>query len=167
MKYLIGTIVLILIFSLGFWIGGKYSSPELPNQGILISDGPELEQIQQITGDYVRTHVAADFEECASLFSENAVYMVPGRPSLKGRSQIKSYLKESFTGRGENKILDMKEPAEEVIFFGEYATVRGTGYNNTLREDSTITKSTYKWMVLARIDSEGNWITVWDIFNQD
>ena len=167
MKYFIGIIVLALIFIIGFWTGSKYTPTALPNQGVLISNGPGLDEVQQITGEYVRTHVAADFEECASLFSENAVYMVPGRPSLKGRSQIKSYLKESFTGRGENKILDMKEPAEEVIFFGDYATVRGTGYNNTLREDSTITKSTYKWMVLARIDLEGNWITVWDIFNQD
>ena len=61
----------------------------------------------------------------------------------------------------------MKEPAEEVIFFGDYAAVRGTGYNNILREDSTVNKSTYKWMVLARGDSEGNWITVWDIYNND
>ncbi len=167
MKYLIGIVVLALVFTIGFWTGNKYDSPEFPNQGILISNGPELEEVQKITGEYVRTHVEGDFEECSSLFAENAVYMVPGRPSLKGRSQIKAYLKESFTGRGDNKILDMKEPAEEVIFFGDYATVRGTGYNNILREDSTITKSTYKWMVLARRDSEGNWITVWDIYNND
>ena len=167
MKYFIGIIVLAFIFIIGFWTGSKYAPNEFPNQGVLISNGSDLEEVQQITGEYVRTHVAADFEECATLFAENAVYMVPGRPSLKGRSEIKAYLKESFTGRGDNKILDMKEPAEEVVFFGDYAAVRGTGYNNTLREDSTITKSTYKWMVLARRDLDSKWITVWDIFNQD
>jgi len=167
MKYFIGIILLVVIFVIGFWSGSKYASPELPNQGVLISDGPDLEEVQQITGEYVRTHLAADFEECASLFAENAVYMVPGRPSLKGRSQIKAYLKESFTGRGDNKILDMKEPAEELVFFGDYAAVRGTGYDDILSADSTITKSTYKWMVLAHRNPEGSWETVWDIYNND
>lgn len=167
MKYFIGIIVLTLIFIIGFWTGSKYASTEFRNQGVLISNGPDLEEVQQITGEYVRTHVAADFEECTSLFAENAVYMVPGRPSLKGRSQIKAYLKESFTSRGDNKILDMKEPAEEVIFFGDYAAVRGTGYDDILRADSTITKTTYKWMVLAYRNPEGTWETVWDIYNND
>jgi uncharacterized protein (TIGR02246 family) len=167
MKYFIRIIVLALIFIIGFWTGSKYSPTELPNQGVLISNGPDLAEVQQITGEYVRTHVAADFEECASLFAENAVYMVPGRPSLKGRNEIKAYLKESFTGRGDSKILDMKEPAEEVVFFGDYAAVRGIGYDDILSADSTITKSTYKWMVLARRTSQGTWETVWDIYNND
>ena len=167
MKYFIGIILLALIFIIGFWSGSKYASTEFPNQGVLISDGPDLEEVQQITGEYVRTHIAADFEECASLYAENAVYMAPGRPSLIGRSEIKAYLKESFTGRGDNKILDMKEPAEEVVFFGDYATIRGTGYDHILSADSTITKSTYKWMVLAHNNPEGAWEIVWDIYNND
>jgi uncharacterized protein (TIGR02246 family) len=167
MKYFIGIVLLVVIFTIGFWSGSKYDSPELQNQGVLINDGPDLDEVQQITGEYVRTHLAADFEECATLFSENAVYMVPGRPSLKGRSEIKAYLKESFTGRGDNKVLDMKEPAEELIFFGDYAAVRGTGYDDILSADSTITKSTYKWMVLAHRNPKGTWETVWDIYNND
>jgi uncharacterized protein (TIGR02246 family) len=167
MKYFIGIIVLALIFIIGFWTGSKYAPTELPNQGVLISHGSDLEEVQQITGEYVRTHIAADFDECATLFAENAVYMVPGRPSLKGRSEIKDYLKESFTSRGDDKILDMKEPAEEVVFFGDYAAVRGTGYDDTLSEDSTITKPTYKWMVLAHRNPKGTWETIWDIYNID
>lgn len=167
MKYFIGIIVLALIFIIGFWTGIKYAATEVGNEGVLISKGPELEEIQQITGEYVRTHLAADFEECASLFAQNAVYMVPGRPALKGRSQIKAYLKESFSDRGDIKILDMKEPAEEVIIFGDYAAVRGTGYDDIQRADSTIFKTTYKWMVLAYNNPEGKWETVWDIYNND
>ena len=167
MKYFIGIILLALIFMIGFWTGSTYGPTEFPNQGVLISNGSDLEEVQQITGEYVRTHRAADFEECATLFAENAVYMVPGRPSLKGRSEIKAFLKESFTGRGDTKILDMKEPAEEVVFLGDYAAVRGSGYNVSLSADSTMTKSTYKWMVLAHRNLEGTWETVWDIFNID
>lgn len=167
MKYFIRIVLLALIFVTGFWVGGKYDSPELPNQGVLISNGPDLEEVQQITGKYVRTHLAADFEECASLYAENAVYMTPGRPSLIGRSEIKAYLKKSFTSRGDVKILEMKEPAEEMIFFGDYAAVRGTGYDDILNLDSTITKSTYKWMVLAHRNPEGTWEIDWDIYNND
>jgi uncharacterized protein (TIGR02246 family) len=167
MKYLIGLMALALIFIIGFWAGSKYTEAEIQNQAVLINSGPELEKVQRITGEYVRTHVAADYEECSSLFEKNAVYMVPGRPSLEGRDEIRAYLKKSFTGRGNNKILEMKEPAEEVIFFGNYAAVRGTGYDVILKEDSTRTKSTYKWMVLARNESDGKWTTVWDIFNYD
>lgn len=167
MKYFIRIVLLALIFVTGFWVGGKYASPELPNQGVLISNGPDLEEVQQITGKYVRTHLAADFEECASLYAENAVYMTPGRPSLIGRSEIKAYLKKSFTSRGDVKILEMKEPAEEMIFFGDYAAVRGTGYDDIINLDSTITKSTYKWMVLAHRNPEGTWEIDWDIYNND
>lgn len=167
MKYLIGIVVLVLIFIIGFWTGNKYTESEFPNQGILISSGQELEEVQQITGEYVRTHLAADYEECSSLYAKNAIYMIPGRPSLKGRDQIRKYLKESFTSRGNKKILEMKEPAEEVVFFGDYAAVRGIGYDKIQKEDSTITKFTYKWMVLARKESDGNWTIVWDIYNND
>jgi uncharacterized protein (TIGR02246 family) len=167
MKYLIGIIILAFIFIIGFWAGSKYTESEFTNQGILIDRGQELEEVQQITGEYVQTHVAADFEECATLFAENAIYMVPGRPSLKGRDEIKAYLRESFTGRGNKKIIEMKEPAKEVIFFGDYAAVRGTGYDKILGADSTFTESTYKWMVLAKRKPEGNWETVWDIYNND
>ena len=45
MKYFIGIILLVVIFVIGFWSGSKYASPELPNQGVLISDGPDLEEI--------------------------------------------------------------------------------------------------------------------------
>jgi len=167
MKYFIGIVLLALIFIIGFWFGSKYASPKLPNQGVLISNGPDLEEVQQITGKYVRTHLAADFEECASLYAENAVYMIPGRPSLIGRSEIKAYLKKSFTSRGDVKILEMKEPAEEMVSFGDYAAVRGTGYDDVLNADSTITKSTYKWMVLAHRNPEGTWEIDWDIYNND
>lgn len=69
MKYFIGIIVLALIFTIGFWSGSTYASPEFPNQGVLINKGPDLEEVQQITGAYVRTHVAADFEECATMYT--------------------------------------------------------------------------------------------------
>lgn len=164
MKYFLGVVILAFIFTIGFWSGSYYT---LQNQGVLISSGSNLKEVQQITGEYVRTHVEADFEECASLFAENAVYMVPGRPSLNGRNEIKAYLKKSFTSRGDSKILHMEEPAKEVVFFGDYAAVRGTGYDKILGVDSTVTESTYKWMVLARKTPKGDWETVWDIYNND
>lgn len=167
MKYLIGIVALVLIFIFGFWAGSNYAESKISNQGILINSGTELEKVQQITSEYVRTHVAADYEECSALFAKNAVYMVPGRPSLNGREQIRSYSKESFKSRGNNKIPDMKEPAEEVIFFGDYAALRGIGFDTIQKEDSTITTSTYKWMVLAQRETNGNWTTVWDIYNED
>ncbi len=51
--------------------------------------------------------------------------MVPERPLLKGRSEIRANLKESFIGRGDNKNIDQREPAEEVVFIGDYDAVRG------------------------------------------
>lgn len=167
MKNVIGGIVIVFIFIAGFWTGRKFDNPNSPLQATLISSGPELEEIQQITGEYVRTHMAADYEACASLFAENAVYMVPGRTSLKGNDKIKAYLKESFTNRDDYQIIDMKEPAEEVIYFGDYAAIRGTGYDTIQKTDSTTTKSTYKWMVLARKNSDDKWMTIWDIYNND
>lgn len=166
MKYLLGTVTAVIIFFIGFWTGSNHESSELKSQGVLISSGPQLEDVQQITAGYVRTHVAANYEECASLFANDAIYMIPGKSPLIGRDNIKEYLKQSFTGRT-YEILEMAEPAEEAIYFGDYVAARGIGIEKVLNADSTIEEFPYKWMVLARKTSDGNWETVWDIYNDD
>ncbi len=59
----------------------------------------------------------------------------------------------------------MAEPANEVLSFQNWAVIRGTGEESIMGLDSTIETETYKWMILAKKKKDGNWETVWDIYN--
>lgn len=156
---------LILFFILGFWLGTKYHKNQ--DSVTIINSVQELEEFQSITGEFVRTWLAGDAEACANNFAENAVYMVPGEPTLFGRIAIKASLEKLFDNRGNQKIIKMMEPAKEVITFQNWAVIRGIGEESIMGMDSVVEKESYKWMVVAKRKDDGKWETVWDIYNLD
>lgn len=156
---------LILFFIAGFWTGKKYDKNQ--ESVVVINSNPELKEYQAITGEFVRTWLDGDAEACANTFAKDAVYMVPGEPTLFGRTEIKASLKELFDNRGNQEIITMAEPAKEVITFQNWAVIRGTGEESVMKADSTVSKETYKWIVLAKKKDDGKWETVWDIYNLD
>ena len=73
---------------------------------------------------------------------------------------------EFFANRA-NKLIEISEPIEEVISFGEMAVVRGAGKNvEETPEGETVTKK-YKYMILSEKQEDGSWQMKWDIYNFD
>jgi len=84
----------------------------------------------------------------------------------KGRNVVLQGYKEFFNNRT-NKLIEISEPIEEVISFGDMAVIRGVGRN--VEETSTGDRiiKTYKYMILSEKQKDGSWLMKWDIYNFD
>ena len=148
--------------TIGFLSGFKYNgSMEKTNNKILTS-GPELEKIQVVTNEFVEAWKKGNAEDCANTYSVDGVVMAPDQPSFHGRQTIKERYEKMFSARNDTTKMEMTETVNEVIYFEDWAVIRGSGYES---RDSIDTKGTYKWIILSKRQPDGRWETVWDIFN--
>ena len=154
------TSVVSLIF--GFVLGIIYNDSKSKTNGIILSSGPELEKIQTVTNEFVEAWIKGDAEGCANTYSTDAVFMTPDQPSYHGRQAIKERYDKMFKSRNDSVIIEMNETVHDVIYFNDWAVMRGSGYETRRGAE---TKETYKWIILAKRQPSGKWETVWDIFN--
>ena len=156
---LLAAIALLLV---GFIAGTFYNKTGEKPKYEIITSGPDFEMIQDVTNEFVTAWINGDAEGCANTYSENAVFMVPDQPSYHGRTVIRGYYEESFRQRNDSTEFKMAEPVEEVIFFDDWAVIRGSGYET---RDAEGADGTYKWIILSKKQPNGKWESVWDIFN--
>ena len=157
-------IIIILVVSLiiGFVSGFMYNDSKNETNGVMLSSGPELEKIQTVTNEFVEAWIKGDAEGCANTYSVDAVFMTPDQPSYHGRQAITERYEKMFKSRNDSAIIEMKETVHDVIYFNDWAVMRGSGYET---RKGVETKETYKWIILAKRQPSGKWETVWDIFN--
>ncbi len=156
---LLAAIVLLLV---GFIAGTFYNKPGEKSKYEIITSGPDFDMIQDVTNEFVTAWINGDAEGCANTYSKNAVFMVPDQPSYRGRTVIRDYYEASFRQRNDSTKFKMVEPVEEVIFFDDWAVIRGSGYET---RDAEGADGTYKWIILSKKQTNGKWESVWDIFN--
>jgi uncharacterized protein (TIGR02246 family) len=157
---IVASVGLIII---GFITGIIYSNTNEISSTILTS-GPELDMIQEVTNEFVNAWINGDAEGCANTYSEDAVFMVAEQTSYLGRQAIKESYELDFKSRNDSTNAEMEEIVNEVIFFDDWAVIRGSGYES---QDSIGSKNAYKWIILSKKQSNGRWESVWDIFNYD
>ena len=155
-------IVSVLSLIIGFVSGIMYNESKSKTNGVMLSSGPELEKIQTVTNEFVEAWIKGDAEGCANTYSLDAVFMTPDQPSYHGRQAIKERYDNMFKSRNDSTIVQMNEKVNEVIYFNDWAVLRGSGYETRIGAE---TKGTYKWIILAKRQPNGKWETVWDIFN--
>ena len=91
--------------------------------------------------------------------------MVQDQPQLEGYDAVlKDY--ETLFATESTAEVEMAEPVKEVLSMGDYAVIRGTGYNIE-SNDGESKKMTYKWVILSKRQPDGSWQMVWDIYNYD
>jgi uncharacterized protein (TIGR02246 family) len=156
---IIGSVV-SLIF--GFVLGIMYNDSKSKTNGVMLSSGPELEKIQTVTNEFVEAWIKGDAEGCANTYSMDAVFMTPDQPSFHGRQAIMERYDKMFKSRSDSVTIQMTETVHNVIYFDDWAVMRGSGYETRMGIE---TKETYKWIILAKRQPSGKWETVWDIFN--
>ncbi len=157
-------IIIVSVVSLifGFVAGIMYNDSKSKTNGVMVSSGPELEKIQMVTNEFVEAWIKGDAEGCANTYSLDAVFMTPGQPSFNGRQAIKKRYDKMFKNRNDSVTVELNETVHDVIYFNDWAVIRGSGYETRKGAE---TKGTYKWVILAKRQSSGKWETVWDIFN--
>ena len=152
------------LFTIGFFLGRNYNglNNQIP-QGVILNSGPGLIKMQSVTEEFLNAWNNGDAEGCANTFSEEALYMTPEFPSIQGRKAIRKSFKEEVPKNiGEMKIT---EKVQEVIYFGDWATMQGLGNVAIQKTDSTLENISFKWVMLSKKNSEGKWESVWDIYN--
>ena len=157
-KVLASAILLIT----GFVCGIFYNKTDDEPKREIVTSGSDLGMIQEVTNEFVNAWIEGDAEACANTYSENAVFMVPDQPSYHGRKEIKDRYEEMFNKRNDSTLIEMTETVNEVIMFGDWAAIRGSGYET---RDSDGAGGTYKWIILSKKQPNGKWESVWDIFN--
>ena len=158
-------IAAIALFTMGFYLGENYNglNNEIP-QGVILDSGPGLIKMQSVTDEFLNAWNNGDAEGCAITYSEEALFITPEFPSIQGRGAIrKSFEEEVPKNIGEMKIT---EKVQEVIYFGDWATMQGLGEVSIQKSDSTVENSSFKWVMLSKKNSEGKWESVWDIYNE-
>tara|TARA_B100001057_G_C22667057_1_gene878274 strand:- start:508 stop:972 length:465 start_codon:yes stop_codon:yes gene_type:complete len=130
-----------------------------------IKEGEVYEAQKDLLNNFVKAWLNEDAEGCASLYDNDAIYMIPGIPALEGYSSILDSYKKQFK-IPRDYIVSMKEPVVEVLPMNDWAMVRGTGSSRNIINGNSLTKN-YKWIILSRKQKNGSWKIVWDIFNYD
>ena len=151
---------------IGFVVGTYFGSTNTTPQGVVLTSGPRFEEQEEILDSFVSACLKGSAEACANLYTKDTVYMIPETPILEGRQAVLGSYKEFFEGR-DYKVLEMSEPATEVVHFGDWAAIRGTGKEITESKDGQRSTKTYKWMILSQKQDDGSWKMKWDIFNFD
>ena len=133
---------------------------------VAVKSGPVYDAQQDLLAAFVKAFAEGDAEGCASLYTEDTIYMQADLPIERGRDVVLKGYAEFFANRP-NKLIEISEPIEEVISFGDMAVVRGTGKNvEETPEGETVTK-TYKYMILSEKQEDESWQMKWDIYNFD
>ena len=168
-KIKINPIILLLfsvgILSVGYLVGcqSNVGTPSCP-QGIILNSGPGLENIQAATDQFLQAWNKRDAAGCAITYSQDAIFMPQGYTSVEGRDNIRDFFNDNEWEVIEGTVMNIEEEVEEVIYFGDWAVMRGLGTITTIETDSKDINR-FKWVMLSRKNKAGEWESVWDIFN--
>jgi uncharacterized protein (TIGR02246 family) len=152
-----------ITLSIGFYLGTKYSGNQESNYGIIINDGPKLEEIQLATEDFLKAYNDGDLDGIGNTYAKDAVFMPPNQPSVHGRAEIIKFFQEEVVSNSSR--MEITEKVQEVIYFGDWAVMRGLGEISITIPDSTSNKVQFKWAMLSKKNPDGIWESVWDIYN--
>jgi len=157
-------IIAIALVTIGFFLGKNYNqlNDKIP-QGVILNSGPGLDKMQSVTEEFLKAWNNGDAHGCAITYSEDALFMPTEQSSIRGRQAIEKIFKNEVPKKvGEMKI---SEKVQEVIYFGDWATMQGLGDISIQKNDSTIENISFKWAMLSKKNPEGKWESVWDIYN--
>lgn len=171
-KIKISPVILLLcsagILTIGYLVGCKYNAeaPSFP-QGVILNSGPGLENIQAVTEIFLQAWNKRDAAGCANTYSKDAIFMPQGHTSIEGRENIRKFFNDNEWEVTDDAAMNIEEEVDEVIYFGEWAVMRGTGEITVSETDTTEQKYRFKWVMLSKKNELGEWESVWDIFNED
>ena len=133
--------------------------PKPPKAGLPAED---VAAIRRLTDEWKRFMVAADFESLAKCYTEDAVVMPPGHPTVRGRDAIQKWI------AGFPRATRFDNEIEQIDGRGDLAYVRGR-YSMTLQPQGAPTpvEDAGKYVEIRKRQPDGSWPVANDIFNSD
>lgn len=158
----------VAILSIGY-LAGCHSNGEALSypQGVILNSGPGLENIQAVTDVFLVAWNKRDATACANTYSKDAIFMPQGEPSIVGRENIRKFFNDNEWETANNAKMNIEEKVDEVIYFGEWSVMRGTGEITVTESEAMEDKNRFKWVMLSKKNEFGEWESVWDIFNDE
>jgi ketosteroid isomerase-like protein len=104
-----------------------------------------------------------DVEKIISYWSDDALVMPPGQPSLEGKAALRSFVTDSLKIPG----FQIRWKSDKVSFSpdGKLAYMRGTNETTVTGSDGAPTTLHGRAVTIWRRDSDGQWRCVVDIWN--
>ncbi len=116
--------------------------------------------IQAVSDAFVEAIVAGDVDSVAALYTEDAVFMPPGHPPVRGRAAIREFL----AGFPPVESLELRN--DEIEGRLDLAYVRGTLIMTLMPEGaSEAMVDTGKYIEIRKRQPDGSWPLAVDIFN--
>jgi len=116
--------------------------------------------IREAYNQFEEAFFRGDAAMLAEIYTEDAEWLVPGVPPIRGRESIAAAWK-NILGSGGNRVrVDVHEVAENGDWAFEIGEFTATGPNGQ-------TINSGKYMVIWRRDGLGNWRAYRDIFHWD
>lgn len=150
---------------LGLGVGMIYGREEKAEGPVFVTEGEVFDGQVTMLDKFVEACLAQDATACADLYTEDTVYMVQNQPALEGYDEVLNSYQALFSENRSAEI-EMAEPVQQVLSMGDFAVVRGSGYNITMT-DGVSEKDSYKWLILSQRQTDGSWKMLWDIYNYD
>lgn len=142
-----------------------YGREEKAEGPVFVTEGEVFDGQVTMLDKFVEACLAQDATACADLYTEDTVYMVQNQPALEGYDEVLNSYQALFSENRSAEI-EMAEPVQQVLSMGDFAVVRGSGYNITMT-DGVSEKESYKWLILSQRQTDGSWKMLWDICNYD
>ena len=119
--------------------------------------------ILTIDREFMDAVAAKDAERVTALYAEDARIMMPGRPTISGRSEILNFYKAAFQGLVESIILDTKD----IEVSGDLAYATGSNRITLTPPGETPREERGKYVVVYRRASAADWKVVIDSYSNN
>jgi len=121
----------------------------------------DITALRVATRQYRDAEAATDWAAVTVLYTEDAIRMLPNRPTIQGRHAIL----QEFQARPYT-VVEYDQRIEEVDGYGGFAVVRGV-FSYAVDTDGRVSDGTGKYIAVYRRQTDGNWLIDRDIFNLD
>jgi len=106
----------------------------------------------------VEASLRLDGEALASLWTDDAVGLAPGKPPTRGMAAMRAHLAGLTAARQALEILDYREDFEETLVFGDTAVEWGAiSGSERDRKSGAVTASRFHVMRILRRQPDGSW----------
>ena len=119
--------------------------------------------ILTIDREFMDAVAAKDAERVAALYAEDARIMMPGRPTISGRSEILSFYKAAFQGLVERIILD----TTDIEVSGDLAYATGSNRITLTPPGEASREERGKYVAVYRRGSAADWKVVIDSYSNN
>jgi uncharacterized protein (TIGR02246 family) len=140
-------------------------APGVPLGGGMVGMAPNESEVTRVAESYAAAMNRGDAAAMAAVYAEDGVEMPPGKPAVRGRSQIEAYHRRELAGPV--KLSGFALTPSETRTVGDIAYTTGTSrVTLTPPGGAPAVDSSGKYMVVFRRQGDG-WKAAYAIYNTD